>query len=68
MNKKELTEADIRIVALEQSNTTIFISDKVLVKAIRRLEQADYPGLADMLYRDLAGELVRADLGARRHA
>ena len=29
------------------------------VKAIRRLEQADYPILADMLYRDLAGELER---------
>jgi soluble lytic murein transglycosylase len=33
-------------------------SRREAVKAIRRLEQAGYPSLADTLYRDLAGELT----------
>jgi len=40
-----ITEADVRIVALEQSNTTIFIGDKVLVKVIRRLVGGESPDL-----------------------
>ncbi len=32
--------------------------DREAVKAIRRLEQIDYPSLAGKLYRDLAGELT----------
>jgi maltose alpha-D-glucosyltransferase/alpha-amylase len=40
-----VTEADVRIVALEQSNTTIFIGDQVLLKVIRRLVGGESPDL-----------------------
>jgi maltose alpha-D-glucosyltransferase/alpha-amylase len=40
-----VSEDDVRIVALEQSNTTIFIGDKALVKVIRRLVGGESPDL-----------------------